>query len=501
MSQGPRAGGADGAGGAGGAPAAPRPLLHQQGLVRPTQARRSLAWSIAVPPGTPALRLRLAFRPDRSGGVRNLLTLSLFDPHGFRGAGHRHLPRQEVLLSPGWATPGFVAGPLPGGEWTVEIDVHCALPSEEGGVSYDLQVDALPAAPPGPSDLPAPYAATPVTTTPGGQPRWLRGDLHVHTTHSDGSWTVEDVVRAARARGLDFIAVTDHNTSSVTPFVARAVAAGGPGLLCIPGMELTTYYGHANALGIPDWIDWRVARPEGALEIPGEHEAGEPDPGLVTGTMAAAAAEVHRLGGTFVVNHPRATGYPHCTGCRWEFGDQSAEYVDALEVWNGPWVRSYAGGGGQNLEALALWDAWLNAGRRIPAVAGSDGHVAPRRPESQGLTCVYATPDPQSILAAVREGMSYLSCGPVLVQRDPPLGEPLPAGAGAITATLDGLPGPADVYLVAGGQRAARRVVQPEEAGDLTFSLPDPPEAWYRLEVYRQGGADLLALTNPVFRA
>jgi hypothetical protein len=44
-------------------------------------------------------------------------------------------------------------------------------------------------------------------------------------------------------------------------------------------------------------------------------------------------------------------------------------------------------------------------------------------------------------------------------------------------------------------------VVQPEEAGDLTFSLPDPPEAWYRLEVYRQGGADLLALTNPVFRA
>ena len=121
-------------GGAGGHPAGARTLLHRQGLVTPIQARRSLAWTMAVPPGTPALRLRLAFRPDRSAGVRNLLTLSLFDPHGFRGAGHRHLPRQEVLLSPAWATPGFVAGPLPGGEWTVEIDVHCALPSEEGGV-------------------------------------------------------------------------------------------------------------------------------------------------------------------------------------------------------------------------------------------------------------------------------------------------------------------------------------------------------------------------------
>ena len=373
--------------------------------------------------------------------MRNLLTLSLFDPHGFRGAGHRHLPRQEVLLSPAWATPGFVAGPLPGGEWTVEIDVHCALPSEEGGVQLRPAGGRPPrraARPPSPllrlslrlSLRYGPAGALrrllPCATAAGARPRWLRGDLHLHTTHSDGQWTVEDVVRSARARGLDFIAVTDHNTSSVTPFVARAVAAGGPGLLCIPGMELTTYYGHANALGIPDWIDWRVARPEGALELPGEAEAGEPDPGLVTGTMAAAAAEVHRLGGTFVINHPRATGYPHCTGCRWEFGDQSAEYADLLEVWNGPWVRNYPGGGQQNLEALALWDAWLNAGWRIPAVAGSDGHVPPRRPESLGLTCVYAAPDPQSILAAVRAGLSYLSCGPGLVLRDPPLGSPSP---------------------------------------------------------------------------
>jgi hypothetical protein len=493
MSEGPREAGA------GGAPPGSRTLLHRQGLVTPIQARRSIAWTVAVPADTPALRLRLSFRPDRSDGVRNLLTLSLYDPHGFRGAGHRHLPRQEVLLSPGWATPGFVAGPLPGGEWTVELDAHCALPSEEGGVVYDLQVDALPAAPPGPSSL-LPHFTAARAGVPTARPRWLRGDLHLHTTHSDGQWTVEDVVRSARARGLAFIAVTDHNTSSVTPFVARAVAAGGPGLLCIPGMELTTYYGHANALGIPDWIDWRVARPEGALEIPGEAEAGEPDPGLVTGTMADAAAEVHRRGGTFVINHPRATGYPHCTGCRWEFGDQSAEYADVLEVWNGPWMRAYAGGVGQNVEALALWDAWLNAGRRIPAVAGSDGHVPPRRPESLGLTCVYAAPDPLSILAAVRAGLSYLSCGPGLVQRDPPLGEPLPAGASAITATLDGLPGPVDVYLVAGGERVEQRAVEPHEAGDLTFALPDPPRAWYRLEVYRRGGNDLLALTNPAFR-
>ena len=43
---------------------------------------------------------------------------------------------------------------------------------------------------------------------------WLAGDLHAHTVHSDGAMTVPELAAHAVARGLDFVAVTDHNTVS-----------------------------------------------------------------------------------------------------------------------------------------------------------------------------------------------------------------------------------------------------------------------------------------------
>ncbi len=52
-------------------------------------------------------------------------------------------------------------------------------------------------------DLPAPAGM-----------RWLAGDLHAHTVHSDGVLTVPELARFAVERGLDFLAVTDHNTIS-----------------------------------------------------------------------------------------------------------------------------------------------------------------------------------------------------------------------------------------------------------------------------------------------
>ncbi len=39
----------------------------------------------------------------------------------------------------------------------------------------------------------------------------IRGDLHMHTTASDGSASIEDMVAAARGRGLSYIAITDHS--------------------------------------------------------------------------------------------------------------------------------------------------------------------------------------------------------------------------------------------------------------------------------------------------
>ncbi len=51
----------------------------------------------------------------------------------------------------------------------------------------------------------------------------MKLDLHVHTTASDGAWSPEDVTRTAAARGLDALAVTDHDT---TAGCAAALALG-----------------------------------------------------------------------------------------------------------------------------------------------------------------------------------------------------------------------------------------------------------------------------------
>ena len=69
----------------------------------------------------------------------------------------------------------------------------------------------------------------------------IQGVLHVHTTHSDGSGSVADVVEAAQKTGVDFVVLTDHNTM-------RAKHEGWEGwhgsTLLIVGEEVSTRAGH-----------------------------------------------------------------------------------------------------------------------------------------------------------------------------------------------------------------------------------------------------------------
>ncbi len=66
-----------------------------------------------------------------------------------------------------------------------------------------------------------------------------RVDLHIHSTASDGKLTPAEVVQEAAARGLNFIALADHDTvDGIAP--ALAAAKGLPSLKIIPGVEIST---------------------------------------------------------------------------------------------------------------------------------------------------------------------------------------------------------------------------------------------------------------------
>src|SRR4051794_2493367 len=77
------------------------------------------------------------------------------------------------------------------------------------------------------------------------RPRWAgRADLHVHTTHSDGTYSPAQVIDLARRSGLSAVAITDHDTTSACG-VARRAAAGQ--VEVIAGVEITAEF-HAREL-------------------------------------------------------------------------------------------------------------------------------------------------------------------------------------------------------------------------------------------------------------
>jgi hypothetical protein len=71
------------------------------------------------------------------------------------------------------------------------------------------------------------------------------GVVHVHTTHSDGGGAPEDVARAARAAGLHFVEIADHNTLDAKPFEGYH-----EGILVLVGSELSTPIGHVLGVGL-----------------------------------------------------------------------------------------------------------------------------------------------------------------------------------------------------------------------------------------------------------
>src|ERR1044071_895175 len=188
-----------------------------------------------VPRG--ASRVQVSYEYPRENGA-NTIDIGVFDARGFRGwSGGR---RSEVFVARGGGTPGYLAGELPAGRWRVILGLYKVAPA---GVDVKVRVSVET----GRAANVRAARRPPVVgkKAAGGGPRWFAGDLHMHTVHSDGDWTVKGLPAAAERAGLDFIFVTDHNTASHHADVEETDAAS-PRTLVMRGEEVTTYGGHAN---------------------------------------------------------------------------------------------------------------------------------------------------------------------------------------------------------------------------------------------------------------
>jgi PHP domain len=459
-------------------------LLDEAGQWTHRDRHRHHGVGVDVPERTIELRIRLRWGPLELGPdhEENQLSLALFGPDGFRGGALRTRDDQEIVVGESTATPGCLAGPIPSGAWTVNLDSGEILNDGAGTgfLTWRLEVRATIGSPAtGPRAEP-PIAAGP--RPPSGGPRWYRGDLHSHTVHSDGIITVPDRARGAVERGLDFLAITDHNTISQH----REVGRWPDGTTPIRGCEVTTFHGHLNCYGLETAIDWRDdARGGGA---------------------AAIVEQAHRQHALISINHPNAFGDPWCSGCHWDFARVDYASLDGIEVWNGRWPIPET----NNEGALAFWTDLLDAGLRLTGLSGTDSHSAE---EDQYLalpmTHVHAgDPSEGSILDGIRRGRVYLSSGPSLsfratgsdgIERSLP-GEQLPAdGTLSLSVDVDRLDTLASLRFVTSG--SATLVARCDLGRTRVVGERLVATRWWRIEL-RQGLAangDLLAITNPVY--
>ncbi|WP_423601919.1 CehA/McbA family metallohydrolase [Sphingomonas sp. MS122] len=334
-----------------------------------------------VPAGVERITVRLTY--DKAN--KTVVDLGVFDPERFRGWSGG--TRDRFTLSASDATPGYLPGALPAGRWHVQFGVPNARKDARSPYRVEIFFDRGAT-----RNASAAIADAPLKTGPG----WYRGDLHMHDAHSDGSCASQQgkrvpcplyrTVETASQAGLDFIAVTDHNTSShfsglreLQPYYDR--------LLLIPGAEITTFGGHANIFGQSRWVDFRV----GSLAVP---------------NIAALQNEVAAAGAILSINHPALPSGEACMGCGWVWPGTDWSQVTAIEAINSLTTQP-------PLAGLDFWYDKLNRGYRITGIGSSDNHdpaAGPgKAPIGRPATVVHARELSQpAILDGIRAGNVFI---------------------------------------------------------------------------------------------
>ena len=93
--------------------------------------KQNIPFEVQVPSGTTHFQVHFSYTPQMVDRIRNLLTLTIFDPSGWCGEGHRGGNRQEVMIGEDQATPGYLTGPIRAGKWQVVVNTHMIMPGPE----------------------------------------------------------------------------------------------------------------------------------------------------------------------------------------------------------------------------------------------------------------------------------------------------------------------------------------------------------------------------------
>lgn len=260
---------------------------------------------------------------------------------GWSGSAHKSVSVGEYSSS-----PGYLCQAIKSGQWKIIVGAYHIMPD---GVDVTYTIDFK-------------FKGE----------RLLLGDLHIHTTASDGKLSAYEVGTAAKDKGIDFVSLANHNNFSENYFLPHI-----DGLTFIPAVEWTHYKGHMNFFG--------AANPFENSFVANTKE-----------DMQSLIANARLKGAVVSVNHPK------CRICPYLWEDENA--FDMVEIWNGPMRKT-------NTDGIKWWTDMLCKGRKIPAVGGSDFHKLKSFARlGNPVTGVYSkSPAAADILDAVKHGKAFIS--------------------------------------------------------------------------------------------
>lgn len=415
-----------------------------------------------VPAGTAEIEIRHV-----NPIADNVIDWGLYDPDGFRGWGGGL--DERVVINEAAASRCYLAGPVKPGTWQLVLGkakIVTAL------ASYSAEIDLRAAPTLAAQPERTPYVATKALETGA---RWWPGDFHVHSRESgDARPTPNEVLTFAASRGLKFVELSEHNTTSQLDFYNDAQSQHAD-ILLLPGVEYTTYDGHANGIGATKWVDHKI--------------------GLDGLTITQAATAFRDQGAVFAINHPTLDLGNFCIGCAWKH-DLDFGLIGAVEIGTGGWDQT---GSLFSPSAIALWTE-MSATAHLTPIGGSDDHRGGEdtdvfhSPIGSPTTLVWADElSATAIVDGVRKGRTVVKLrGP----EDPMVelgttGEPAAMIGDVVTndrptlvATVTGGVGH-EVHIVKAGTVVATSAVTTDPFRfELPVCAPMAGEDFYRAEVY-----------------
>jgi hypothetical protein len=213
--------------------------------------------------------------------------------------------------------------------------------------------------------------------------RVLEADFHAHTTWSDGTLSPFAIVRQADRRGLDVLAVTEHNGTTAGKLArGYAKATGGP--LVLVGEEITSARFHMIAVGLERTVS--------------------PDVGSV-----AAVDDVHGQGGVVFAAHPVRHFWPSLVPLRPKL--DGAERMHPLAFRDRGTTWSYG----------SMVEYFDEADPRLAAIGSSDFHAGSILGICRTLVFVSEPGDEASVIAALRAKRTVVIDREGILRGDPEL--------------------------------------------------------------------------------